>query len=430
MAGKPSVVFAFANAQRQGDQLGKMEDGHLMRNNPIYIHAGCLIDGSGAAVQRKMRIGLHNGIIQSIRKITEPLPPSAKKEASVLDLSDCTLLPGLIDCHVHLALPATAQLRPAGVRSPEDRSRILMHLKQYLATGVMAVRDGGDAAGGVLRSKAHPAVKSLPIVVRAAGTAWHRPGRYGHLIGHCLPSKKSLVEAVLQERADVDHIKIVNSGLNSLTVFGQETAPQFGSDDMIAAVRAARRRGFKTMVHANGKAAVKIALDAGCDSIEHGFFMGTDNLHRMADSRTTWVPTAYTMQALKQRMKRRREAVDVVQKNFDHQLEQIRIARQLGVRIALGTDAGSAGVMHGQALVEEMSVYRDAGYPIEQVIACATSHAAPLLGLLQQGRLRPNMQANLIAVKGKPAQLPQSLEKIEQIIYKGKRVNLDSMSTK
>lgn len=394
-----------------------------MRNEMIYILAGWLIDGSGAAVQKKMRIEVVNGIIQSIGKMTQPLPPSAQTGGSVLDLSECTLLPALVDCHVHLALSPAPPRGLPGDGVPQACSRILRHLHEHLAGGVMAVRDGGDAAGCVARYKAHPAISGLPMDVRAAGMAWHRPGRYGRLIGHELGADLSLSEAILRRRGAVDHIKIVNSGINSLTVFGQETAPQFDTDEMTAAVRTGRQRGLKTMVHANGKAPVKIALGAGCNSIEHGYFMGADNLRRMADRRTTWVPTAYTMLALKQRMKRRGEAVDVVQQNFDHQVEQIQMARELGVRIALGTDAGSAGVMHGQSLVEEMRIFREAGFSVEQVVACATRNAAMLLGLPRAGRLKPDMQANLIAVRGDPSQLPESLGKIEQFFYKGKFIN-------
>jgi imidazolonepropionase-like amidohydrolase len=79
---------------------------------------------------------------------------------------------------------------------------------------------------------------------------------------------------VLARRVFRTHIKIVYSGLNSLTVFGKETARQFDMDEMTAAVRGGRQRGFKTMVHANGKAPVKIALDAGCDSIEQIIYNG------------------------------------------------------------------------------------------------------------------------------------------------------------
>ena len=87
-------------------------------------------------------------------------------------------------------------------------------------------------------------------------------------------------------------MKIVNSGLNSLKVFGKQTPPQFGAEEMRAAVKTAKSFGLKTMVHANGKLPVKIAVDAGCDSIEHAFFMGAESLYRIAERGAIWVPTA------------------------------------------------------------------------------------------------------------------------------------------
>jgi imidazolonepropionase-like amidohydrolase len=400
-----------------------------MSEKNVTIHAGWLIDGSGAAATSRMKIGLQNGIVRSIGKQRVPLPHDPEAAESVLDLSECTLLPALIDCHTHLGLPETPGQKKTSTGSSEDENgvceRILRRLDQYLVTGVMAVRDGGDKEGRSLLCKTDPFIKKHPVGVRVAGAARHRAGRYGDFIGIGLSPDQELAETVQAETADVDHIKIVNSGLNSLYVFGKETAPQFGSGELAAAIRAARQRGYKTMVHANGKIPVKAALDAGCDSIEHGFFMGRENINRLADSRTIWVPTVFTMQALKQRMRRMGEAADVVQRNLDHQLEQIQIARQRGVRVALGTDAGSSGVAYGQAVVNEMKLYLDAGYTIEQVIACATRVGALLINQTRCGQIKTGMLANIIAVKGEPSQLLQSLRKIKKIIYKGNIINTE-----
>ncbi len=394
-----------------------------MREKSVILQVGWLIDGSGAAVQSNMRIGLHNGIIRSIRTITEPLPATAESEVAILDLSNCTLLPGLIDSHVHLALPPTANQSPPGEKMTTMRDRILTHLNQYVTRGILCIRDGGDPACSALHYKADQRIQDMPVDLKAASMAYHRPGRYGHLIGRVLSLDRTLSEGILQAPMDGDHIKIVNSGLNSMIDFGKQTAPQFDANELDAAVKAARQRGFKIMVHANGNIPVKLALDAQCDSIEHGFFMGTANMEQMAASQTIWVPTVHTMQALKQRLMQQGENTDVVQKNLDHQIAQIQRARELGVRIALGTDAGSTGVAHGQALIKEMRLFLDAGYPIEKVIECATQNGALLVGLSQAGRIKKDLPAHLIAVSGPPSQLPESLEDIEVIYHKGNKIN-------
>ena len=400
-----------------------------MFNKNISIFAGWLIDGSGAAAQHNLRLDLEDSIIQTVSKMTSQDPDLKKLNQPVLDLAGCTLLPGLFDCHVHLAMSAAGDRKalnpPAAHRSDRVRTRIIKHLNQYLAKGILAVRDGGDPSRSALLYKANPCAGDPPMHVSVAGTAWHRPGHYGGLIGSGLPSERTLAEAILEEKENVDHIKIVNSGLNSLTCFGKETEAQFDSTELKAAIMAAHRRGLKTMVHANGKIPVKYAVDAGCDSIEHGYFMGEENLRRMAGRGTTWVPTAFTMKALGRRMMDHGSALNVWQKNLEHQIGQMKIARDLGVRIALGTDAGSAGVEHGHAMIAEMQLLMEAGYSVEEAIQCASLNGAKLLGLPRLGQVKKNWQATLIAVKGDPSQLPESLNNIKVIIYKGKQIDIN-----
>ena len=84
-----------------------------MRDEFVSIHVGWVIDGSGGAIQSNMQLGLINGAIRSVRKMTQPVPDSTQPDMPLLDLSDCTLLPGLIDCHVHLALSPPARRKPS-----------------------------------------------------------------------------------------------------------------------------------------------------------------------------------------------------------------------------------------------------------------------------------------------------------------------------
>ena len=121
------------------------------------------------------------------------------------------------------------------------------------------------------------------MTANVSGKAWHYPNRYGRLIGRTPPENGTLADAIIKETDRVDQVKIVNSGLNSLICFGKQTKPQFTLNELSNAVNAANRRCLPVMVHANGRAPVEIAINAGVRSIEHGFFMGKENLKKMAD---------------------------------------------------------------------------------------------------------------------------------------------------
>jgi imidazolonepropionase-like amidohydrolase len=228
-----------------------------------------------------------------------------------------------------------------------------------------------------------------------------------------------------------DHLKLVNSGLNSLTQFGVESPPQFNEKELAAAVAAARKSGQPTMVHANGCLPVKLAVEAGCASIEHGFFMGRQNMQRMADHGVVWVPTAVTMKAYGDYLKNQGHRsdpsfADVSRKNLEHQLEQIATARQLGVSLAVGTDAGSPGVHHGRSLKEEIQLFVLAGFSVEGAIRCASRNGALLMGLPERGAIAPGMQADFLAVKAPPKQVPDALHQITHRVVKGRAIDLDS----
>ncbi len=203
-------------------------------------------------------------------------------------------------------------------------------------------------------------------------------------------------------------MKIVQSGLNSLSQFGRQTPPQFTLEELSKAVSAAHKKGLKVMVHCNGEQPVKTAVQAGCDSVEHGFFMGTDNLKRMADTGTIWVPTAVTMKAYAEHLNPDSTEAVMARRNLDHQLEQIAEAKRLGVVIALGTDAGSLGVHHGSAVAEELKLLISAGFTLPEAIQCATSNGAELLDIKRQGQITKGMAATFIMFKGVPEKLLQS----------------------
>jgi imidazolonepropionase-like amidohydrolase len=386
-------------------------DSIFKHTHPGLVFAGWLIDGTGGPIRKGVLLRIRGGRLASIDPVHADLPP----DEPVLDLSSCTLLPGFVDAHIHLSMSGTSdpQVRKHQLGAPfEDMEPVMeRHLREHLAQGVIALRDGGDRASHVLRYRETRLPESgIPLHLRSAGRAWHAPGRYGRLIGRSPREGVPLTDAVALDEAPVDHVKIVNSGLNSLVRFGEETRPQFGPEELRAAAAVCKRRGLPVMVHANGREPVRQAVEAGCDSIEHGFFMSTDNLRRMADRGTVWVPTACTMSAYARTLPAGAGEAAGAERNLDHQLEQIHEARRAGVSMALGTDSGSLGVHHGRSVAEELGLFLEAGMTVEEAIACATRTGASLLGLAEDaGRLVPGMPASLIAAQGSPDCLPRSV---------------------
>ena len=162
-----------------------------------------------------------------------------------------------------------------------------------------------------------------------------------------------------------------------------------------------------------------------------------DNLKRMADKQIFWVPTAMTMKAYRDTFERRRinpetrnhfqnsslpqinKMTRVASQNLEHQLEQIRQAKELGVTIVLGTDAGSIGVHHGKSVQEEVRLLVTAGLSVAEAIQCATLNGARLLDLNDQGVIAKGAVATFMAVRGSPQDLPDSLDRIVSLYIKG-----------
>ncbi len=395
-----------------------------MQNRPHYILAGRLIDGSGGPIREKVLITIEDGVFNAIENYNSSDSPDP---STVTDLSHGIILPALLDSHVHLCMSGTvdpvARRRQLKLDCDELMPVIAGHITQQFSHGVLALRDGGDRQRCVLRYRQEQVGRDRePVRVLSGGRAFHRKDRYGGLIGGHPVDGETLAQAYQRDEQPGEMVKIINSGLNSLSVFAHETPPQFGLRELQELVSRVKQQGKKVMIHANGREAVQRALEAGCDSIEHGFFMGSENLEKMAENRTFWVPTVYTMKACAQYVENCSVAAEksVIERNLTHQLEQLSQARSSGVRVALGTDAGSIGVLHGEALVEEMKLFMQAGYSLPEAVCCATENNAHLLGLQSEfGRIAVGKPAHFLVARGTPAQLPRKLLYLEAIYLDG-----------
>ncbi|MDK9706989.1 MAG: amidohydrolase family protein [Desulforhopalus sp.] len=385
-----------------------------------FLRVGWLIDGSGGPIQENVLIAIKDSRLAAI----EPYAPgNGIDPAQITDLSRCTILPPLVDSHLHLFMSGTTDpaTREHQLIAGYDELQpvISRHLQDLFNHGVLAIRDGGDRGGFALAYRQTKAMHPQ-MIVKTTGQAWHATGRYGRLIGRCPGDGESLAEAFVRDEDKADQVKVVNSGLNSLKEFGRETKPQFSLADLAGIVEAAAKLGRKIMVHANGREPVRLAVEAGCHSIEHGFFMGRENLERMADKGTFWVPTVFTMKAYAlNQFDPMLADRKVVEKNLEHQLGQLTLARQLGVNLALGTDAGSLGVLHGESIIEEMKCFLKAGFSLAETVRCATSNGARLLGLDDFGLLTKGKPATFLIARGGPSLLPRKLSYLEGIYYQG-----------
>ena len=389
--------------------------------NVSYIRAGWVVDGTGGPVLDNVLLKIVGGQFESI----QPSAPLTEVDPTlVTDLSHCTILPPLVDSHLHLFMSATTDSEVRNRQLVSDCEElspaIKRHLHDLFSHGILGCRDGGDRLGcaALFRdsSEMHP-----QVTLKVAGRAYHREGRYGGLIGRSVPDGKRLVDVYLASEREEDLVKVVNSGLNSLYVYAKETEPQFTEQELRDLVEVAENNGQKVMVHANGREPVRRAVAAGCHSIEHGNFMGVENLELMARKGTCWVPTVFTMKAFGVNIGSTRTKADktVVQKTLDHQMNQLRLAKELGVNVVLGTDAGSLGVLHGESMVEEMKLYKKAGYSLAETVHCATVAGAELLGIDNFRGIVKGAKATFLVSRGAPAQLPRKILYLESIYVDG-----------
>jgi imidazolonepropionase-like amidohydrolase len=395
-------------------------EGALKPMTTQYILAGWLIDGGGGPPRKSAMLKIDDGII---REVSDFDPHNPHEPASFTDMSFATIVPPFIDCHVHLAFsgstdPGTRK-QQAEAEFEEVRPIIRRHILYLFRHGVLAVRDAGDRGGYTLRYADHPvAAPEEPLIVKASGMAWHQQGHYGKMIGSTPAEGETLVEAFSRQTARGDLVKLINSGPNSLHEFARETQPQFSVAEIQQIVAMAAITGRKVMVHANGKLPVRLALEAGCHSIEHGYFMGRENLQLMAEKGTVLVPTLYAMKACSE-LADTAEARKIAARNLAHQLEQVALAREIGVKVALGTDSGSPGVLHGESVAEELKLFVKAGYSLAGAIHCATAAGAELLGV-DAGLLTAGRPAHFLVARGTPAQLPRKFSYLEAIYLDGK----------
>ena len=364
-----------------------------------FIVAGSLIDGSGAEVRRNVFLKVADTIITAIGSAAD-LPRN--DGAAIDDFSHCIIFPALVDCSVSLSRSPSVDTKvrlSAEEAGPAEKTVMLeRHIRYCHAHGVLGVADSDDATGLVARYQEGRAQGGI-IEIRSSGSDFLKIGYSGNIDDE------------------------------------QASHPRLSQEELR---RILQHKGEKkAVVVANGREHVAEALAAGCDAIEQGYGMGEENLRKMAERGVLWIPSVVRAKngldgasgggEVACRFSTRYVApgkpnpgAEVFwRKMLADQLTQLRLARKLGVKTAVGTGAGSVGILHGESVAEEVKLFLKAGYSLEETIRCASENGARFFGMEKLGTLTVGRQATFLIARGTVQQLPRKLSYLEGIYVDG-----------
>ncbi len=401
------------------------------------IHAGKLLDRPGKSPRGPATIVVRDGKIESV---TDGIK-NAESGATLVDLSDRFVLPGLIDSHVHLTSDKAgveAQLLSVSASIPANAYEAAVNARKTLEAGFTTVRNLGDRFGVTLALRDAVAAGKVPgpRIVDAGTSISATSGHMDPTLGfreelhEALDVHDNLCDGVescrhavrMQVRRGVDVIKIATTGgVNSR--IGAGLGRQMFDDEVKALVDTAHLYGKKLAVHAHGADGIAMALRAGADSIEHGTLMTEEEARLFVRSGAYYVATLSTVNGYIERLKNNPGAyTPEVKAKIEWRIgitgKSFRLAHDRGVKIAFGTDAGVS--MHGRNADEFELMVKHGMTPAEAVTA-ATVSAADLIGLSDQvGTIEPGKRADIIAVAGDPLDDVTVLKSVGFVMKDGK----------
>ncbi|MBY0114247.1 MAG: amidohydrolase family protein [Phycisphaerales bacterium] len=431
-----SLAAAFAASSFSFAQDAKPADRYSV------IRCGTLLDIAGTPAKKNATLVVKNGVVD---RVVEGLGPIdlAKEQASganvqEIDLRDKFVLPGLIDCHVHLTFEFNKESRLRSITESECDSAIrgVLAAKKTVEAGFTTVRDLGGESHAVFALR-HGVVRGDIVGPRivAAGKAISVSG------GHADPSNgwrddvypqpgpeagvadgpdecRKAVRLQIKNGADV--IKITATG-GVLSLSSAGLAKHFTDDEIQALVDTTHSMGRKIAAHAHGTDGINAVLRAGIDSVEHGTYMDEESIRLFKAGKTWLVPTLLASATVVKNAKIPGFYHEFVARKALEagpvRMQRFKIAVKEGVRVAFGTDSGVSP--HGENWMEFPLMVEGGMTPSECLVA-ATINAASLLGLEKEiGTLEPGKSADLIAVDGDPTADVNTLKDVKFVMRAG-----------
>ena len=251
-----------------------------------------------------------------------------------------------------------------------DEQVIRRHLEAYQKKGVTFLRDGGDALH--VSEETRRIAPEYGIDYRSPIFAIHKAGHYGRVVGFPFETMGEYRDLVDKAKAQgADFIKIMLSGILDFDRYGVITSAGLPVEEAGEMVRIAHGEGLAVMAHVNGRDCILTALEAGIDSLEHGYGMDGSCLRALRDEGAVWVPS---LAPVANPIGSGRFSDRVLRRWLDGQLETVAAAAGMGIPLAAGSDAGAYWVPHGQGLRDEC-----------RHLLAAIPHRARLEELLKEG---------------------------------------------
>jgi imidazolonepropionase-like amidohydrolase len=389
-----------------GDALLDPATGEVTRDPVVLVEDG-----------RVSKTGNRGGI---------PVP----RDAETVDAVGLTLMPGLIDCHVHLTNLGEGLDFARELTTPPtlELMRAVRAARKTLDAGFTAVRDAAGSPAGIrmaIDNGYFPGPRMFVTVSALSQTGGHTDSHFmcGADLDIPLPDRPYMVVDGVENmrlrvreviRAGADWIKLCTSG----GVLSPGDKPHHSAltlEEIRAAVEEARVQGRKVMAHAQANAGIKNALQAGVSTIEHGIWLDGDAIEMMLDGHNALVPTLVAPRWVIRHAeagKMPAYAIDKAKAVIEDHSASIRLAIESGVKVAFGTDMGVGP--HGLN-GEEFLLMRDLGMAPLDCIRAATTVAAETIGMEGVGRLEPGSWGDVIGVAGDPVANLELLSQPENI---------------
>jgi imidazolonepropionase-like amidohydrolase len=404
-----------------------------------YIHCGLLLPMSGEAVE-KATLVVEKNKISRIERGFLPVPP----DVNVVDLRNKTVMPGLIDCHVHIEWEQsrTSYSNKYVLNDADIAFRAAVYAKRTLEAGFTTVRDlGGTGVNIALRNAIDAGYATGPRILTAGrvlsitgghgdpstGSRWDLFDPPMPEIGIADGPDECRTAVRTQIKQGADWIKVAATG-GVLSLARDGSLPHYSEDELQVIVQTARDLGVDVAAHAHGDEGLRRAVEAGVVSIEHGSFMSEATMDAMKAHGTWYVPTLTAGWACSDSARLAKGFFpEVVRKKAEGVGPKIQGTAtkcvEKGVKIAFGTDAGV--FPHGKNALE-FKFLAQTGMANKDILLSATLNAATMLRMDDRiGSIGVGKLADLVAVEGNPLTNIEAMQRVVFVMKEGRVVRND-----